>query len=281
MNLRTFALVFLTSLPLWASDYTHGYAVSLGESPQLVEAAHADEAFPLMSVVKFPLAIVVLYEVEQGRLAPDSRYHITAEHLPTDTWSPLAVAHPQGGEFTLLQLLSAAVSQSDNNACAYLFRLVGGAEVVQQFFRERMGDDVALVVAYGEDYFRDPRKAGENRMTPRAMVQLLHACFVERRLLSPACTQLLWDIMSAPAAGAPRLEGGIPQGATLAHKTGSSGVQNGITLAYNDVGVLRLPNGHMACIASFIRDSRASASAMNAEHAALARRVAEMLAQQP
>ncbi len=281
MPLRALSLVLLAAWPLRAADFTHGYAVSLGDNPQLVEASRADESFPLMSVVKFPLAIVVLHEVELGRLALDTRYHLTAEQLPADTWSPLAAAHPQGGEFTLLELLQAAVSQSDNNACAYLFRLVGGAAAVQQFLRERLGDDVALVITHGEDYFRDRLEAKENHATPRAMVQLLHACFVERRLLSPAGTQLLWDIMSAPAAGAPRLGAGIPPGAILAHKTGSSGGQNGITLAYNDVGVLRLPGGQQGCIASFIGASRASVPAMNAAHAQLARRVAEALAGQP
>ncbi len=277
MNLRFLILAVLAALPLHAVDFTHGYAVSVGNNPQVVESAHADESFPLMSVVKFPLAIVVLHEVEQGYLSLDTRYQLGPEQLPVDTWSPLATAHPQGGEFTLLQLLQAAVAQSDNNACAQLFRLVGGEVPVQQFFRERMGKSFPLVIAHGQDYFRDRRKAAGNHVSPRAMVQLLHACFVEARLLSPEHTQLLWNIMAGPSAGTPRLGGGIQEGVTLAHKTGSSGMQDGMTLAHNDVGVLRLPDGRTACVASFIRDSRADAPAMDAAHAALARRAAALL----
>ncbi len=85
-------------------------------------------------------------------------------------------------------------------------------------------------------------------------------------------------LMAGSFAGAPRLGAGIPPGATLAHKTGSSGVQGGVTVAYNDVGVLRLPSGRVACIASFIRDSRELPPVMNAAHAELARRVADHLA---
>ncbi len=79
MSLRALFLAAMAALPLWAADFTYGYAVSLGESSQLVEVAHADESF------------------------------------------------------TLLELLQAAVSQSDNNACAHLFRLVGGAALCSNF----------------------------------------------------------------------------------------------------------------------------------------------------
>ncbi len=274
------AAAFLGLLPAWAADYVHGYAVSLAESPQLVLSAHEDTTFPLMSVVKFPLAIVVLHEVEQGRLHLDALHHLSAAQLPTDTWSPLALANPQGGEFTLMQLLQAAVSQSDNNACAHLFRLVGGAGAVQQWFRERMGADFPLCIRYGEDYFRDQSHAAANHVTPRAMAQLLHACFVEQRLLSAEQTQLLWGIMSAPSAGTPRLAAGLPEDAVLAHKSGSSGTQGGFTSAHHDIGVLRMqvgPQPRVACIASFICDSRADASTMNDAHAQLARRVVEQL----
>ncbi len=286
MNWLRILSVF-TVMPVLAStpqaSFTHGIAVSVGRSSQLLESAHADEAFPLMSVVKFPLAIMVLHEVGQGRLALDDSHHLTAEQMDSETWSPLAKAHPQGGNFTLRELLRACLADSDNNACAFLFGLVGGPAAVHDFFRSGMGADFPLTITCGEDAFRDePHKMVENNATPRAMTALLRACFVERRLLSPEHTELLWGIMSGPTAGAPRLRAGIPQGAVLAHKTGSSGTRQGFTLARNDVGVLKLQDGQLACIVSFIRDSRASVPEMDAAHAALARRVAErMSAEQP
>ncbi len=264
------------------ASFTHGVAVSVGESPHLVEAAYADETFPLMSVVKFPLAIVVLHEVEQGRLALDDSHHLTAKQLDCETWSPLAKAHPQGGDFTLRELLRACVADSDNNACTYLFGLVGGPAAVHDFFRSNMGADFRLTITCGEDAFHDePHKMRENRATPRSMAALLRACFVERKLLSPEHTELLWGIMSGPSAGEPRLGAGIPQGAALAHKTGSSGTRQGLTLARNDVGVLKLRDGRTACIVSFIRDSYATVPEMDAAHAALARRVSERMAVTP
>ena len=271
-----------TSFPLWASSdkpaFTHGYAVCMGGSTQLLAAQHADASFPLMSVIKFPLAILVLHEVEQGHLTLSTRYHLSAKQLPTDTWSPLAQAHPQGGEFTLQELLQAAVSQSDNNACAQLFRLIGGAPALQAYLRREMGEDIAITITHGEDYFRKRSQLTENNATPRAMVQLLYACFIEKRLLSPALTQLLWDIMSSPSAGAPRLAAGIPTGAALAHKTGSSGTNAaGYTLAHNDVGVLRLPDGRTDCISSFIHNSSETPATMEAAHAELAKRAACLL----
>ncbi len=74
------------------------------------------------------------------------------------------------------------------------------------------------------------------------MVQLLHACFIEKHLLSAQHTPLLWEVMAGASAGAPRLGLGIPADAVLARKTGSSSSQDFMTLAYNDVGALRRPS---------------------------------------
>ncbi len=267
----------LLALPLWAAEFTQGIAISLGASAELVEAVHADERFPLMSVIKFPLALKVLHEVEQGRLSLDTRCTLTEKELDPQTWSPLRDAHPQGGTFTLKELLEYALAQSDNNACTYLFTLVGGAPAVQAHVQELMGEGVAITIACGEDAFRDRRMMSANHATPRAVAALLRACFIEKRLLSAEHTQLLWGIMAGPSAGAPRLAAGLPEGAELAHKTGSSGAHEGVTLAYNDAGVIRLPDGRTACVVSFIRDSREPAPAMDAAHAATARRAVELL----
>ncbi len=281
MKLPACIVAVCAAFPLLAAEFTHGIAVSHGASPELVEEAHADEPFPLMSVLKFPLALLVLHEVEQGRMRLDSRYTLTATELDPHTWSPLREAHPQGGSFTLLELLRAAVAESDNNACTYLFSLVGGAEALQAYLSRCMGVGCGITIVCGEDAFRDRRMMGANHATPRAMASLLRACFIEGRLLSGYHTQLLWGIMAGPSAGAPRLGRGIPAGAELAHKTGSSDAHEGVTLAYNDVGVIRLADGRCACVVSFIRDSREGSAAMDAAHGSLARRAAERLAASP
>jgi beta-lactamase class A len=57
--------------------------------------------------------------------------------------------------------------------------------------------------------------------------------------------------------GAKRLKGLLPAGAVVAHKTGTSGAQKGITAATNDIGIITLPNGKHLAIAVFVSDSPA------------------------
>ena len=48
----------------------------------------------------------------------------------------------------------------------------------------------------------------------------------------------------------------MPEGTEVAHKTGSSGSQDNITAAFNDIGIIRLPNGKHYAIAVFITNSK-------------------------
>ncbi len=274
-------LFLLPALPALGADYTHGIAVALEGRARLVEAAHADSHFPLMSVVKFPLAIVVLHEVEQGRLSLHQGIALGAAELDPKTWSPLLKAHPQGGSFTLLELLYYSLVESDNNACNALFRVVGGAGRVHGFFRERMGQGFAMTIRCDEGAFRDRGMMRANHASPRAMVQLLRATFGEQRLLNRHHTRLLRELMEQPSAAAPRVGLGLPAGCRFAHKTGSSGTEQGVTIAFNDVGVVQRPGCPAAYVASFIRDRRADAEGMNRAHAALGARVAAYLGAAP
>lgn len=117
------------------AEMRHGVAVSLhGESvPQLARYEH--ELFPLMSVAKLPPAVVALHHVEQGRLRLDEYYRLEEADMDPDTWSPMQKRFPKGGSFSLESLLLASLYESDNNACNYLFRRVGGPQSVQQFFK--------------------------------------------------------------------------------------------------------------------------------------------------
>jgi beta-lactamase class A len=55
--------------------------------------------------------------------------------------------------------------------------------------------------------------------------------------------------------GAKRLKGLLSSGTTVAHKTGTSGTEKGITAATNDIGIITLPNGKHLAIAVFVSDS--------------------------
>lgn len=80
------------------------------------------------------------------------------------------------------------------------------------------------------------------------------------RLLSPAATAHLLDVMTGTVTFPDRLKAGVKDGWSLAHKTGTSSSWQGVTAATNDVGVLTAPDGGRIPIVVFIGDSRESAA---------------------
>lgn len=264
-----------------AEQGVHGYAMAIGDEAAASFSAHGREAFPMMSVVKFPLAIAVLHEVGQGRLSLAQTYSLTPEMLDAETWSPMLKQRPQGGNFTLGELLRWCVTKSDNNACNILFALAGGPENVQGFFRRRYGDGFPMAIVCSEDAFKDRDMMRANHITPCATVALLQdvcrAAQGRGDILLPEHARLLLGMMERTNTGAGRLRAGLSPDTKLAHKTGSSGTQEGHTIALNDVGVITLPDGRYACIASYIRDSCEGMAEMEAAHARLARKAEALL----
>ena len=92
---------------------------------------------------------------------------------------------------------------------------------------------------------QDPRDTA----TPDAMVELL-AKIHHKSLHKPETAELLLDIMRRCQTGEHRLKGLLPEGAIVAHKTGTIG---GTT---NDVGIITLPQGagHVA-ISVLVKES--------------------------
>jgi beta-lactamase class A len=60
-----------------------------------------------------------------------------------------------------------------------------------------------------------------------------------------------------PAVRTKRLEGDLPAGVRVAHKAGTSDVDNGLAHATNDMGLIPLPDGRRIAIAVFVTDSTA------------------------
>jgi beta-lactamase class A len=107
---------------------------------------------------------------------------------------------------------------------------------------------------------RDSTAQYRNWLEPAAAVELLRR-IADNSPLSPDHTRLLLQWMEEASTGANRLRAGLPPGTVLAHKTGTSGVHQGMAPATNDIGLITLPNGRRFAIAVFVTDSRASEAA--------------------
>ena len=211
--------------------------------------------FPMQSVYKFPLALTVLHEVDRGKFALDKQIHITKADLLPDTWSPLREKYPDGNvSITLAELLTYTVSESDNNGCDILFRLLGGPKAVDRYIHSLGITDIA-VVATEEEMHKGWDVQYRNWSSPAAMAQLL-SMFYHDRILSRKSKEFLWQAMVNTSTGLRRIKGLLPEGTLVAHKTGSSGAgADGITAATNDAGIVALPNGKHVAIVVFVSET--------------------------
>jgi beta-lactamase class A len=215
-----------------------------------------NDRFPMQSVYKFPIAMAVLKQVEQGNLKLEQKIRIEKSDLvPKPLRSPIRDRFPQGTEMRLDEVLKYSVSDSDGTACDVLLKAVGGAAVVAKYLREIGVQDI-VVATTEKEMSQDESVQYQNWASPKAandLLRLLH----EGRVLSEGNRALLLRWMTETPTGLKRLKGLLPAGTVVAHKTGTSGTFDGLTRATNDVGLVTLPNGKHLAISIFVSDSKA------------------------
>lgn len=215
--------------------------------------ARADEAFPLMSIFKFPLALSVLHRIQQNKLKLEDTLHVSPDQYDPGSWSPLARRHPQGGTLTVRELLRAAVAESDNNATDILLHLIGGPAAVQQDLNS-WGQGNIAVAATEREMHADLSKIRLNRASAPDLARLLHD-FYEGKILRARERAVLWEIMASTETGRNRLAAGLPSGSIFAHKTGTSDTDSqGRTAALGDIGIAVLPDGQALILVVLMKD---------------------------
>lgn len=230
-------------------------ACSLPGSPLNCDL-NANAKPPMQSVFKLPLAVTVLHQIEQGSLSLDQaiRFRPDDRILP-HVYSPLQNKYPEASvDVPILELLRLTVSLSDNVAADILLRSVGGPRAVTDYIAS-LGV-VGFHLEDGEDVLhRDVTAQYRNWFEPTGAVQLLRR-ISDSSSLSSTHTALLLGWMETSVKSA-RLKGDLPAGTAVAHKAGTSDVDEGIARATNDIGLITLPDGRRLAIAVFITDSKA------------------------
>jgi beta-lactamase class A len=244
------------------------------------------ELYPQQSVSKLWVSITALDAVDRGRVTLGDRVTLTRDDL-TLFHQPIAAQVLQAGSYTttLDDLLTRAITTSDNTANDKLMRSVGGAAAVRAMIARKglgairfangerlMQSKVAGLTwsqayAIGGKFFevRDQlpparRSAAFNRYiadpydgaAPAAIVNAL-AALKRGELLSPQSTAHLLDVMSHTHTGPNRLKGGLQPGWTLNHKTGTGQELGGVQTGYNDIGILTAPDGRSYAVAVMIK----------------------------
>jgi beta-lactamase class A len=210
----------------------------------------------MQSVMKFPIAIAVLHQVDLGKLKLDQTIHFGKRDLGQSP-GPLHNKYPDGkGDISISELLSYMVSLSDNDACDILLKKLGGTKPVMDYLHELNIKGIAV-------------NASESEMAASWEVQFTNWCkpvdvvnlldiFYQGKTLSAASKDLLYKIMTETSTGPHRIRGLLPANTIIANKTGSSGTSGGVTPATNDAGIITLPNGKHLAIAIFVCNSTAT-----------------------
>jgi beta-lactamase class A len=248
---------------------------------------NGERPFPMQSVFKAPLGAAALSEVEAGRFSLAETFTLTDEQLSPPR-SPIADAWPARRDYTAEALLVAALSDSDNTAADVLMKRIGGPGAVTAWLRDKGVNELRVdryereiqPDVYGMASFRlawkgeaafsaalatipparrrqamlaymaDPRDTA----TPRGM-QVFLAKLDRGELIKPASVRRLLDIMARTPRGAERLKAGFPKDALFAHKIGTSGVDQGLSAAFNDAGILILADHRRYAVTALLSGS--------------------------
>ena len=273
-----------------------------------VWCADQSRRFPMAGLAKAPVAAAALAEVDAGRLKLNDMIMIRAvDRSPPP--SRVNLAFPPRGEDELrlpaADLIALAVQEGDNTAADVIAAHIGGPGAVTAWLRQHDIKDMHIdryqrelqTDMFGMASFRaawrdEAAWATARASIPPALRESAMAKFLADPrdtttaeaaldflnrlsggdLLSRGSTRLLLRLMST-TTGPALLRAGLPARAVLAHQSGVSATDLGLTPVANDMGVVTLPNGRRFAMAVFLAGSTATAAqreALIAEAARLA-----------
>ncbi len=216
-------------------------------------SVNGNEHYAMMSVCKFPQALTLLHLVDEGKISGQAKVHITKGDFKQYTNSTLQKEHPkQPFDLTIPEAFSYSIGQSDNVTSNTIFAMEGGPAAVEAYIHSLGISDIGV----GTDYWHlNPETYQKNWITPNAAVSLLNK-FKTGKILSDSSTAILWKAMVEALSGKNRIPGALPAGTVVGHKTGTSGRDTAnVTTAFNDIGIIQLPDGKHVAVAVFISNS--------------------------
>jgi len=294
-------------LDILAKDFGEPVGIAVAHvSDNWMASVAPDQPFPQQSVSKLWVALATLDAVDRGLLSLDSGLLMGLDDRSVFN-QPLAHNIGETGHHTTVSLLLRhALVSSDNSANDRLIRQIGipgvnaflsakGITGVRLGADERHLQSMIAGLAWTPDlgeptafeqaraklptetrkaalmaYLADPVDGA----TPRGIVQGL-AALQRGQLLSPQTTAFMLDTLQHVRTGPMRLKGGLPQGWTCAHKTGTGQDFRGASVGINDVGLLTAPDGQTFAVAVMIPFS----SSPNSERLALMQAVTRAVAE--
>ncbi|MCW5823752.1 MAG: class A beta-lactamase [Cyanobacteria bacterium TGS_CYA1] len=262
-------LSVVSSVPAWAFPDKKelesvkgevGIAVINADGKKLY-SLNEDKPFPMQSVCKMPLSIAILRLADQGKLKVTDKITIKkTDVLPIHSPIKNAIKGKQS-DFTIRELMTRAICDSDNTACDILIAKAGGAKAVTQILKDagvesvRIDRPEAILQPESSDikkFLTDERDTS----TPNGMVALLKKLY-SGNLLSKESQSIVLEDMFNCKTGTNRLLAGLPPKWKIAHKTGTGRDIKGQNTATNDVGIIVGPKNQLYFVAVFVKGSKA------------------------
>ena len=221
-------------------------------------AVLGDQPFPLASTSKIAIAATFLAGVDAGRFRMYDMFPLMVPVRSAKFDGPIAPVRA-GDSFTAQSLIEMSLTRSDNQATDALLAAVGGPQAVNRWLRTagvggfQIDRDIATLVR--DDGAVNPATTIDTRdsATPLAMVRLLTGLY-RGDWLSSSSRNFLLATMERCETGKRRIPGLLPEGARVAHKTGT------LSNTASDVGIIRTPDGRAMAVAIYVTGQSGKAS---------------------
>jgi beta-lactamase class A len=267
-----------------------GIAIRAVDEGWTVTSPGARTRLPQQSVSKLWVALTLMDLRDQGKAKLDDPILVRPEDL-TLFHQPIAMLVKGAGyQTTVGDLLTRALTHSDNTANDRLLTYVGGPAAVRAMIERKQLGDIRFGpgerllqaktagLTWNQSYAASGAfEAARARLSPGARTAALDAYIANPpdgaapiaiadsiarlargELLSETSTRILIDTMGASVTGRARLRAALPAGWTIAHKTGTGQDLGGRNAGFNDVGLLTCPDGRRYAIAVMIGDTQRS-----------------------
>ncbi|HEY9850122.1 MAG TPA: serine hydrolase [Leptolyngbyaceae cyanobacterium] len=195
--------------------------------------------FASASTIKIPILIAFFQDVDAGKVRLDEL--LTLDEGSIASGSGKMQYKKAGTKYTALETATEMIINSDNSATNIIVSRLGGAEALNQRFREWGLTNTTI---------RNPLPdiEGTNTTNPKELASLL-ARLNQGELVSLASRDRMLGIMQR-TVNRTLLPRGLGKGSTIAHKTGNIGSLIG------DVGLIDLPSGKRYVAAVLVKRPR-------------------------
>src|SRR5690349_21621953 len=210
------------------------YAVDLASGREV--SVLGDQRFPMASTSKIAIAATFMEGVERGRFTLTSEFPLMVPVASKRFSSSKAPVVP-GKYYKAVDLIEMMITRSNNQATDGLLAAVGGTAAVNDWARRNgianfnLTRDIATLVR--DDGEVDPARTVDIRdsATPEAMVRLLTGLY-QGKFLSDSSRKVILGAMSRCRTGTHRMKAMLPDGAQIAHKTGT------LSNTASDIGII-------------------------------------------